>query len=100
MGFHLGGRRKFRLQAGHNCVHALQRQNHVGLPVKVQIDLGRTAARYGCHFLETRNAVHGFFDGTSDGDQHLVDGHYAVVHTDDNAGKVRIRKNGNGDRKR
>src|SRR4029077_4475027 len=78
--FHFCGGRKVCLQTGDNGVHALQGQNHVGVPVKEEIDFGGTAAGYGRDLLKARNAVYRFFDRTGDGDQHLVDGHDAVVH--------------------
>ncbi len=43
-------------------------------------------------FLKSRHAVDSFFQGTRDRDHHLVDRHHAVVHTDQNSGKVRCRK--------
>ena len=61
--------------------------HHVDVPVEEKIDFGRAAAGDGSDLLQSGNAVDGFFDGTRDGDHHLIDGHYAVVHADDDAGK-------------
>ena len=46
--------------------------------------------------MQAWNAVDGFFDGARDDHQHLVDGHHAVVDANDDAGKIGIRKNRNG----
>src|SRR5437899_1172850 len=50
--FDLGRGRQFRLQAGNDSVDALQRKNHVAVPVKKKIDLRGTAAGDGLHFLQ------------------------------------------------
>src|SRR5439155_6999412 len=95
----LGARRQFRLQTGHDGVDTLERQNHVARPVEKKIDLRGTAAGDGLNFLQTGNAVDGFFDGARDDHQHLVDGHHTVVDANDDARKIRIGKdrNGNGE---
>ena len=99
MCFHFCRRRKVRLQTGDDRVHTLQRQNHVGFPVEVQIDLGGATAGHRSNFLEARNAVDSFLDWTRDGDEHLVDGHDAVVDPDDDAREIGVGENGHWDRK-
>ena len=49
---------------------------------------------------EAGDAVDGVFDGLGDGDLHLLDGHDAVIDADDDAGKIGLRKDGDGDLKR
>jgi hypothetical protein len=58
-----------------------------------------TFSDWWAYKLEAWDAIHSFFDGTCDGDQHLVDGHHAVVHADDDARKIRVREDGDGNRK-
>ena len=98
--FDLGCRRQFRLQAGDDGVDALQRQDHVARPVEEKIDLRRAAAGDGLNFLQAGNTVDGFFDGTRDDYQHLVDGHHTVVNANDDARKVGVweNRNRNGER--
>ncbi len=86
------------MQARDDRIHALKRENHVRIPVEEQIDFRRTAASDGLYGLEARDAIDGFFDRARDGDEHLVDGHDAVVHAYHDAGKIGRRKNGNGHR--
>src|SRR5713226_2290360 len=55
--FHLRRRRKVRLQTSHNRVHALERQNHVRVPVEKEIHLGGTAAGHRINLLQAGHAV-------------------------------------------
>src|SRR6516164_4054257 len=97
MGFDLGARGKFGLEAGDNGVDALQRKDHVGLPVEEEIDFSRTAARNGDDFLQAGNTVYSFFERAGNRDQHLIDRHDTVVDSDEDAWKVGVRKNGDRD---
>ena len=87
------------MQTSDDGVHTLQSQNHVGVPVEEQIHFGGTTARYGSNLLQARHAIYRLFDGPRDGNEHLVDGHDAVVHADDDARKIGVRKYGDRDRK-
>ena len=98
MCFHLRGGWKLGLQASHNRIDSLQGQNHVGIPIEEKIDFGGAAAGDGLNLQQTRHTVDGFFDRAGDHHQHLVDGHDAVVHANDDAGEIRVWKNGDGDR--
>ena len=42
----------------------------------------------------------GLFDGPGDGDQHLVDGHDAVIHADDDAREIGLGEDRDGDGER
>src|SRR5215469_17948437 len=97
MRLYFGGGRKFRLHAGDDRVHALQRKNHVAAPVKEQIDLGIASAGDRSDFLKARYAVYGFFERPRDGHEHLVNRHDAVVNANDDARKIRVGKNGDRD---
>ncbi len=48
---------------------------------------------------QTRDTINSFFDRASDHHKHLVDGHDAVIHANDDAWKIGVRKNGDGDLK-
>ena len=69
------------------------------IPVKEEIDFGRTAAGDGLNFLQAGNAVHGFFDRSRHRHQHLIDWHDPVVHTNHHTGEIRVGKNRNRNRK-
>ncbi len=92
MGFDLRAGGQLRLQAGNNRIHSLQRQDHVGAPVEEQIHFGGTAAGDGLHPAEPGDAVDRFFDGLGDRNEHLVDGHDAVVNANDDAREIRAWK--------
>ncbi len=98
MCFHLCGGRKFGLQTRDNRVHALQRQNHVTVPIEKQIDFGGPPAGDGLNLLQSRHAVDRLLERTRDGDEHLVDGHHAVVNAYDYPRKVSVGKYGHGNR--
>src|SRR6185312_2442177 len=91
-----GGGRKLALHLGQGGVDQLQGGDHVDLPVEVEVNLGRAAAGDGGDLLQAGNAVDGFFEGAGDGDHHLVNGHHAVVHADDDTGEVGLREDGDG----
>src|SRR6266852_3377679 len=99
MCFHFRGGWKFGLQARHNRIDSLQGQNHVGIPIEEKIDFGGAAAGDGLNLQQTRHTVDGFFDRAGDHHEHLVNGHDAVVHADDNAWKIGVWKNGDGNLK-
>ncbi len=88
------------MQAGNDGVDALQRENHVAIPVKEKIDFGGTTAGDGLDFLQAGDAVDGFLERTRDDHEHLVDRHNAVVDADDDAREVGVRedrdRNGEG----
>ena len=84
------------MKARDDRVDALERENHVRLPIEEEIDFGGASAGDGLHSLQSGYAVDGFFDGAGDRYEHLVDRHYAIVDADDNAGKIGFRKDGNG----
>ena len=88
-----GCRRQLGANAGERRVHQLQRGDHVHVPVEEKIDFSRAAAGDGAHLLQSGHAVDRLFDGTRDGDHHLVDRHHAVVDADDNARKIGGREN-------
>src|SRR5262249_10704071 len=98
--FNFRGGGKFGLQTSDDGVDALEGENHVGLPVEEEVHFGRPAARDGLYALQAWDAVDGFFDGARDGDEHLVDGHDAVVDPDGDARKIGFGENGNGHRQR
>ncbi len=74
--------------------------NYVDAPVEEEGDFGGAAGGGGAHQDEAGNAVDGVLDGFGDGDLHLLDGHDAVIDADDDAGKVGLREDGDGDLKR
>ena len=86
--FDLGRGGQFRLHAGYGRVHVLQRLKHVDVPAKVKVDFCRAAAGDGAHRQQSRDAVHGLFDGPRHGHHHLVDGHDAVVDSDQDTRKI------------
>ena len=97
MRINLSRRRQRALDSRNRGFHLLQRQHHVYAPVEVQIDFRRTAAGNRVHLLQSLNAIDRFLDGPRNRHFHLVDGHDAIVHADDNSRKVRRGKH--GDRK-
>ncbi len=92
-------RRQRSADFGQGRIHELQRGHHVHMPVEEQVDLGGAAAGNRTHLLQAGYAVDRLLDGPRDGHHHLVDGHHAVVHADDDAGKVGGGKHrdGNGE---
>jgi hypothetical protein len=85
------------LDAGDGGIDQLEGLEHVDVPVEKEADFGGAAAGDGANGDEAGDAVDGVFDGASDSDFHLLDGHDAVVDADDDPGKVGLRKNGDGD---
>ena len=81
--FAVGG--KLGCNARDRRVHILQRLEHVHFPVEEQIDFRRAAAGDGAHRLQAGHAVDRLLNRTRDGDHHLVDGHHAVIHADQDA---------------
>ena len=79
----------------HRRIDILKRLDHVDVPVEEQVDFGRSAARNGTNLLNSGNAIDRLFDRPRDGHFHLLDRHYAVVHADDDARKIRGWKHGN-----
>ncbi len=73
---------------------------HVHVPVEEQVDLRRAAAGDGLHVVEARHRVDGFLDGPRHGDQHLIDGHDAVLHAEHNAREIGFRENRHGNAER
>jgi hypothetical protein len=90
---------QFRLQARHNRIHSLQRENHVRVPIEEQIDLGRPPAGHRLHLAQARYAVDSLFDRFRDDHQHLIDGHNPVVYTDDDSREIRVGKYRDGNSK-
>src|SRR5262249_18361594 len=84
--------RQHRLDSYQRRIDLLQGEHHVNIPVEEQVDLSRAAAGNRAHRDQPRDAVDGFFDGTRDGDNHLVNRHDAVVDADDDAGKINLRE--------
>src|SRR6266853_3949482 len=99
-GFEFCGGGKFRLHAGGDRIHALQSLYHVHVPVEKKIDFSGATAGDGKNALQAGNIVNRFFNRSGNGNQHLVDGHDAVVHANHNAREIGAGKNRNGDAKR
>src|SRR6202789_2347584 len=97
MRFDSCGWRKLGLQPGNHGIHALQRQHHVAVPIEKEIHVRRTAARGGYHPPQPRHHIYCFFDRARDGHEHLIDRGNAVVYSDDDARKIRLRKDGDWD---
>ena len=93
----LRGRGEGLLNAGDRGIDELESLEHVDIPVEEEADFGGAAAGDGADGDEAGDGVDRVFDGPGDGDFHLLDGHDAVVDTDDDAGEVGLRKNGDGD---
>src|ERR1019366_2338547 len=89
-----------RLDARHSRVHQFQGAEHVHFPIEEQVDFGRTAAGDGPNAVQPLHGVEGFLDGPRYRDQHLVDGHDAVIHADDHARKIGGRKDRHRDGER
>ena len=87
------GRRQLGANARERRVHQLQRGHHVHVPVEEEVHFGRAATGDGADLLQSGHAVYRLFDGTRDGDHHLVDRHHPVVHADDDTRKIGGRKN-------
>ena len=85
---------------GEGRVRQLQGAKHIHIPVEEEADFRRAAAGGAAHGQQAGNAVDGVFNRLGDGDLHLFDGHDAVVHANDHAGKVGLGKNGDGHLKR
>ena len=100
VGGDLGGGREGLLDLGEGSVGELQGEIHVDVPVEEEADLSGAAAGGAADGDEAGNAVDGVFDGLGDGDLHLLDRHDAVVDADDDAGKVGVGKDGDGNLKR
>src|SRR6266478_3401956 len=86
--FEFRGSGKFGLHARDDGVHALQGLHHVHAPIEEKIDFRGAAAGDGKNALQARNIVYRFLNGTGNRNQHLVDGHDAVVNANDDAGKI------------
>ena len=74
--------------------------NNVDAPIEEEGDFGGAAGGGGAYGDEPGDAVDGVLDGFGDGDLHLLDGHDAVIDADDDAGKVGLRKDRDGNLKR
>ena len=77
-------------------MHELQRLENVDIPIQEEIDVGSAALRRRANALDARYAVHRFFDGPCDRDEHLRGRHDAVINDDDDARKIGLRKDGDG----
>ena len=88
------------LDLAESCIHQLQGEDHVGVPVEHEIDFSRSTAGDGADGNQPGHCVDRIFNGLGDGDLHLFDRHDAVVDADDDAGKVSGREDRNGDLKR
>ena len=86
-----------KLHFAQRRVHQLQGGHHVDVPVEKEVDLRRAAAGGGAHRGQPRNGVNAVLDRLGDADLHLLNGGYAVVHADDDAGKIGLGEDGYGD---
>src|SRR5262249_36027528 len=73
-------------------LHDLQGLEYVGPPVEEAVDFRRTACRGRADAHDSGNTIHGFLDRARNRDEHLRGRHYAVVHYDDDPGKVGLRE--------
>ncbi len=100
MGGDFGGGRELLLDLGEGGVGELQGEVHVTGPIEEEADLSGAAAGGAADGDEAGDAVDRVLDGLGDGDLHLLDGHDAVIDADDDAGKVGIGKDRDGNLKR
>src|SRR6185312_12349185 len=100
VGGYAGGGGKLLLHLRQLLVNQQQSLDHVCVPGKEQIDFRRSAAGDGAHRDQTGHGVHRFLDGPRDGDLHLLDGRDSVIDADDDARKVRLWKDGDGNLER
>ncbi len=85
---------------GQGRVCQLQRAIHVNVPVEEEADFRRASAGVAAHGEQAWDAVDGVLDGLGDRDLHLLNRHHAVVDANDDARKVGIGKDRDGNLKR
>ncbi len=93
LNFRVGGRRQITADLREPPQHIQLGLRHVHMPVEEDIDLGRTALGGRTHGERARNVFHRLFDGPRYRRHHFVGGHDAVVHENDDARKIGLRKN-------
>ena len=65
------------------------------MPIEEEVHFGRATTGDGADLLQSRHAINRLFDGTRDGDHHLVDRHHPVIDADHDARKIGRGKNRN-----
>src|SRR5690349_12808213 len=85
-------RRWWKLKLREPCLNELKFLLWIGVPVKKQIDLRRTARSFRLDRLDSRNAVHRLLDRTRHADKHLIGRNLAVIDNNDDARKICVGK--------
>src|SRR5205823_13451597 len=70
-----------------------------GAPVEEKVDLRFSAAGDRRDFLKAGDTVDSFFERSGDGHEHLVNRHDSVIDADDDARKIRVGENRDGNAK-
>ncbi len=98
MALDLGSRREFGCNLGERCVNQLECLEHVHLPVKEKVDLGRAPAGDGANGFQSLDAVDRLLHGARNRHHHLVNRHHSVVNADHDSRKIRGRKHSDRNR--